>query len=198
MRYVLLLIFLNSIDKTFSQNSKDFHDRKQGRWEFTEERDEILGFKPIVECNYLNDTLQGLLKKYDENKILRFEVKMVKGQKQGSAQVFNETGRLICIYDYIDDTMRKRIRIEKKRVIDITEYKSGKVEGFYISFFKNGRMSKKDTYVKGMMDGESIHYYRNGKIKTIRKCKENQYKSFKYYSKRGKLIKNETYSEVPK
>jgi antitoxin component YwqK of YwqJK toxin-antitoxin module len=67
-------------------------------------------------------------------------------------------------------------------------YKKGKADGLYQSYYPTGRLQSETFYAKGQRNGKATFYHENGKVKSEDFYKKNQQDSIsKVYDKEGNL-----------
>jgi hypothetical protein len=171
--------------------------------------------KPIREERYNKDgKLDGMLKKWWDNGILRFEANYKDGKVDGIERVFATNGVLIqetYLKDDLRDGIEKRwtakgiliyedsyknnklngisksYREDDGSLLYEEDYKDGKRNGVSKTYYDNGSLLQEITFKDGKKNGVSKEYYDNGELE-----REKEYKNdvldgdFKFYIK-GKL-----------
>lgn len=166
--FLVIILIIFNFKLSYSQNFIDSLGMKQGIWDFEGNFDSVLFIKPLVQCNYLNDTLHGIYRKFDSRKNLRYEVNYIKGSRIGLGQIFDSKMNLIVLIQYENGLTKTVFRFHKKsKLYEIIEYDFGKKNGLNILFYKNGKPFIKRTYSNGKLNGYYYFYKSNGKIRLI-------------------------------
>lgn len=115
--------------------------------------------------NYRNDKKEGLSVKYYENGHKAEEVFYHKGRRNGVRQLWHQNGQKAQEEFYIDDLLVGYIQAWYETGEKLAKGKAiyGRIvemEGYY----KNGQLRWKDTYKKGLLDGDVVELNEEGKI----------------------------------
>jgi len=95
-----------------------------------------------IECNYLNDKLDGVFRRFYGNGTAELFQEYREGQQHGLNRYFDANGNLL---------------IE-------SNYSNGKVNGAYHEWYPNRRIRSEGQYLHGMIDGKWIYYDLAGNI----------------------------------
>jgi antitoxin component YwqK of YwqJK toxin-antitoxin module len=126
-----------SFSSLFSQdgaNVRDLNNFKQGFWRTKTNH-------AFIECHYLNDTLNGLYRRFFIDGRLAEECSYKKGFLDGDYKLFWKNGQLMVqIY-----------------------YQNGLAEGIYNAYYENGLLWKTINYKNGTFNGKIFLYSKKGK-----------------------------------
>jgi antitoxin component YwqK of YwqJK toxin-antitoxin module len=120
--------------------NKKWERQKQGRWEFYDERGQLIRFE-----NYKDNVLQGESKVFYKNGQLSHELIYVNGKLNGPFQEFNSDGKLAKKGAYLEDNFN----------------------GVVVFYDVNGSKSKEGKFVKGKKEGEWSYYAPSGQLEAI-------------------------------
>lgn len=161
-RLIFLLILMVS-GYTFSQNQVDSDGKRHGHWKVNFEGTS----NPKFEGNFEHGQEVGTFKFYKKgfydhpSAILNFE----KGRDSVQATYYTQQGKPISEGKLID---RKRegkwvYYHQKSDSIMMTEfYRNDKLHGLQKTYYTNGQLAEKTSYVEGVRHGESCIYAKNG------------------------------------
>jgi len=156
----LLSIFLIIISASslFSQeNLRDKNNLRQGFWKFKQG-------KSLVECHYLNDTLQGSYKRFVKGRI-REESNYIKGNLDGPYKLYWKNGKVMVDMTFTDgrpDGVHYAYDI-KGKPWKFINYENGVFDGKYVLYYE-GRKLYEANFVNGILDGDFFEYYPNGQV----------------------------------
>lgn len=112
---------------------------------------------------YVNNIKEGILYKYFKSGNVHYQKKYVNNQASGKAYEFDDKHNIITIETYKQGVLNKIQRVNRT---DIKEFK----QGLWVWFNKNKVIIKQGTFTHGVKHGY-----------------------FKYYDRKGKLLKTEKY-----
>lgn len=130
--------------------SKEFYNygKKEGNWQQYYSNGKI-----SEEASYKNNLETGKKINYDES---GFKV------SEKSFEIIKSDTSEIAVKYGVERRWQKGILVYE------TNYLLGKENGERKSFYNNGMLSQVQTFKDDLLDGESIEYYENGQIKSIR------------------------------
>lgn len=193
MRNTILFcgLFLSCLT-IFSQeyNKFDEHGRRHGKWQKKYENSNQLRYegtfehgKEIGEFKFYkpssgnSPTATKLFsKKHDTVKVKYFS-KKGKVISEGNMIVKNREG----IWTYYHN--------DSKKVMMTEVYRSGKLHGDQLTYFENGQLTEKSSYIEGKRQGKRIIYSEKGTtLKEFMYENDQLHGETKYYDTEGKLI----------
>jgi antitoxin component YwqK of YwqJK toxin-antitoxin module len=149
-----------------AQNILDTMNMRQGPWLYEGPFDSTLMIYPIIKCNYINDTLDGLYEKIDENNIVRLRMYLRKGLREGGSEMFDKKGNVSIYHKYSNDTLKLVIIFDKKqRIYKYYETNNNHLDGLNLLFHNNGKVFIKCNYLNGKLNGDYFTYKKSGKLK---------------------------------
>ncbi|MEA1887334.1 MAG: hypothetical protein U9N72_09005 [Bacteroidota bacterium] len=104
---------------------------------------------------YASDKRQGTVYIYYPDGSVKQTIPYLDGKKQGLSKEYNEEGKVITLYEYNNDFMISRERINRKD-------SEGIKQGPWKEFYDNGNIKKEMTYRNGMLHGYYKEYNQNG------------------------------------
>lgn len=144
----------NGIKERYKNNGKldskeiYYYGKKVGNWESYHPNGNL-----SMISEYKNNLQTGKSMAYDENGNKIFEV-TYEIIKMDSTDVSVKTG--------------KEYRWQKNILVSETNYINGKENGIRKSYYPSGNIASLQAIVDDLLQGESIEYYENGKIKSVR------------------------------
>jgi len=109
----------------------------------------------------------------------------------------NGNPKRVCVYSGKGESrelLRETTYYENKQVMITGEFKNGKREGHWASFYQDGTKWSEANYVNGLRDGRNVTYFENGKIRyegTFRQ--DNRAGMWRFYDETGKLLQEVQY-----
>jgi len=108
----------------------------------------------------------------------------------------------VCIYKGKGENremIQETTYYENKQMQMDGEFKDGKRNGLWISWYVNGKKWSEGTYKNGMSDGKRITYFENGKVRYEGMYKNDQrVGKWRFYDETGKLLAEQDFSAVQK
>ena len=153
-------------------------------------------------CNYINDLQEGEYKIYYKSGKIRQIGNLKKSEIFGITKRYNEDGRINNTLEYEDGKLVQQIFFYdnggKENVLDIVDDELNKVTSFnklgeittIANHYKSGERKYVSNYLNGALDGESIAYFKSGKVAVIKIYSNGDFKSTIVFDKFG----NEMYS----
>jgi antitoxin component YwqK of YwqJK toxin-antitoxin module len=143
-----------------------------------------------VECELVDNILNGYFKQFDENGNLALEMHFKDGKKHGELTKYYSDGTVETVINFEDDKMSGTMETYKNEQITMKAQYSedkmhGSVENFYASPYGNGVM-RTATYEDGELDGEELVYHESGCL-----IKQAEYKD-------GELVQKPNHFDLPK
>jgi len=202
MRTLKLIIFVFTINITlFAQiNQIDSKGRKQGIWQKTYPKSEVLQYKgqfrddkPVgtFEFYYPGGQLKAIIEHlsdgrharatyYFENKMLMTEGFYLDQKKDSTWVNYNEEGLVLAVESFKKDKLsgkkviyylEDQIETEKLNPLSVANYKNDTLHGDYREYFSTGKLKQIGKYENGKIVGEWKEYYPNGSIFKVSKFK---------------------------
>jgi antitoxin component YwqK of YwqJK toxin-antitoxin module len=202
MRTLKLIIFVFTINITlFAQiNQTDSKGRKQGIWQKTYPKSEVLQYKgqfrddkPVgtFEFYYPGGQLKAIIEHlsdgrharatyYFENKMLMTEGFYLDQKKDSTWVNYNEEGLVLAVESFKKDKLsgkkviyylEDQIETEKLNPLSVANYKNDTLHGDYREYFSTGKLKQIGKYENGKIVGEWKEYYPNGSIFKVSKFK---------------------------
>ena len=104
---------------------------------------------------YANDMRQGTAYLYYPNGSVRQSIPYIEGKKQGLSREYDEEGNIITLYEYNNDFLVSRERINR---FD----ENGDKQGPWKEFYDNGNIKKEMTFRNGLLHGYYKEYNERG------------------------------------
>ena len=208
---VPLLIFSQS------QNQVDATGRKQGKWiktyyngkvryigQFSDDRP-YGEFKYFYESGALHavnefsdDGVIAQSKMFHENGAPMAEGKYIRQKKEGLWRYYSDIdSSLIAEENYQKGILHgKSINYypETGKPAEIFEFKNGKRDGPYLTFFPDGSTMTEGTYKNDQLDGEFTLFYPDGKIQLKGQYKDGQQVgNWNYFDEEGNAIREDAF-----
>jgi antitoxin component YwqK of YwqJK toxin-antitoxin module len=205
MRTLKLIIFVFTINITlFAQiNQIDSKGRKQGIWQKTYPKSEVLQYKgqfrddkPVGTFEYyypggqlkaiiehLSDGRHARATYYFENKMLMTEGFYLDQKKDSTWVNYNEEGLVLAVESFKKDKLsgkkviyylEDQIETEKLNPLSVANYKNDTLHGDYREYFSTGKLKQIGKYENGKIVGEWKEYYPNGSIFKVSKFKDDR------------------------
>jgi len=171
--------------KSYNQNGKlkSEGNRKNfeldSLWKFYDQDGKVL-----LEINYQDGKKNGIKSTYTENEVTRElfkndikdgytriyfkdgkikqEIPFIKGQEQGFGKEYNTDGLIITVTEYKKGFIVDRLRINRTDA-------SGKKQGRWFTFYKNGNLQSEINYKDDLKHGYFKEYAENGDLLRIQK-----------------------------
>lgn len=217
MRKLKFIFFVFSVNFSLlaQPNQTDSKGRKQGIWQKTYTKSEVLQYKgqflddkPVgtFEYFYPSGQLKATIEHhpngrnarayfYFENKMLMTEGFYLDQKKDSTWVNYNEEGLVLGVESFKNDKLNGKkviyylegqVETEKLNPLSVATYKNDTLDGDYKEYFSTGKLKIIGNYKNGKLIGEWKEYYPNGSIFKISKYKENQLHGWSYtYSKDG-------------
>lgn len=202
MRTLKLIIFVFTINITlFAQiNQTDSKGRKQGIWQKTHPKSEVLQYKgqfrddkPVGTFEYyypggqlkaiiehLSDGRHARATYYFENKMLMTEGFYLDQKKDSTWVNYNEEGLVLGVESFKKDKLNGKkviyylegqVETEKLNPLSVANYKNDTLHGDYREYFSTGKLKQIGKYENGKIVGEWKEYYPNGSVFKVSKFK---------------------------
>lgn len=130
--------------------------------------------KLFLEITYLNGEKNGIAKcYYPESTTVNWVNYYTNDKLNGICQEMNEKGMLIkedTFTNGIKDGVERRY--ENDNIIEETMYKHNEKNGFHREFYKNYKVKNECTYKNDLLDGYFISYDKDGEIITKTKYRK--------------------------
>lgn len=167
-----------------------------------------------------NGQLQGEMKTYFSNGVLKENVNYDNGKANGKYTIYYSNGQIKQTGIYVNDQIEGEVisyfpagaikgkHYYKKDILDgeaidyyetgvkkdVINYKNGKAEGKIQLFYKNGALEEERPYVSDQRSGLCKVYYPSGKIKIDASYKEDKEDGeWKWYWENGNVLKKGFY-----
>ncbi len=160
---------------------------KDGIWQ------EYLNGQLICAISYYEGSFHGISSWYAEsgNKPVR-SVEYEHGIAQRKTLIENENGKKIQIDGTVDkyenwDGLRVSTNMESN-IVEKAHYKSGYLQGEYLSYYSDGQVEKQGIYEEGKRVGQFRLYHSNGNLKSVLEYsgKENEPLNYQHFYENGK------------
>ncbi len=205
MRTLKFIIFVFTINITlFAQiNQTDSKGRKQGSWQKTYAKSDVLQYKgqfrddkPVGTFEYyypggqlkaiiehLSDGRHARANYYFENKMLMTEGFYLDQKKDSTWVNYNEEGLVLAVESFKKDKLNGKkviyyledqIETEKLNPLSVANYKNDTLHGDYREYFSTGKLKQIGKYENGKIVGEWKEYYPNGNIFKVSKFKDDR------------------------
>jgi antitoxin component YwqK of YwqJK toxin-antitoxin module len=205
MRTLKLIIFVFTINITlFAQiNQTDSKGRKQGIWQKTHPKSEVLQYKgqfrddkPVGTFEYyypggqlkaiiehLSDGRHARATYYFENKMLMTEGFYLDQKKDSTWVNYNEEGLVLGVESFKKDKLNGKkviyylegqVETEKLNPLSVANYKNDTLHGDYREYFSTGKLKQIGKYENGKIVGEWKEYYPNGSVFKVSKFKDDR------------------------
>lgn len=206
MRYLIPFIFFLATIKTSLSaqiNQTDSKGRKQGNWQKTYPKSDVLQYKgqfrddkPVgtFEYFYPGGQLKATIEHYPNGRHARanyyFENKMLMtegfylDQKKDSTWVnYNEEGLVLGVESFKKDKLNGKkviyylegqVETEKLNPLSVANYLNDTLHGEYKEFFSTGKLKLTGKYQNGKYVGDWKEYYPNGILFKVTKYKDNR------------------------
>lgn len=168
-RSILIVFFIMHVSGAISQSSIDSLGKKQGIWIVNIQYDSITELRNVfVQCEFKNDTLNGIYRVFDENEILRYEAFFFEGNRNGLGYIYDSDFNVRRVYTYYNDEVISLIYFdERNRLIETRGFMNKEWIGINSIFHSNGKMMRRSIFVGGKRNGRETIFNRKGKIRTI-------------------------------
>lgn len=125
--------------------------------------------KPLVISKelYVNDKREGISYYYFNNGNIKEEITYAQGIKQGSGREFDEKGNIITLFEYHDNFLIARQRINRFDAM-------GRKQGDWIIFYPTGKVSKEMRYIDDKLEGLYKEFNESGNLILSLKYKEGK------------------------
>lgn len=169
--------------KDIYQDSYDLNKRELLWCDKKYLNNELLESTAFVDCIKMHEIYSGNLKVYEERidlvtKQKIMELRYKNNLKHGDCFSWYNNGELESAENWAEG-----ILVTKK-----TYKKNGKIVGYT----REGKIEKVEIFADDLLDGESVYYHSNGKIRLTAEYKKGQLNGFvKHYDKSGVLELNE-------
>ena len=108
----------------------------------------------------------------------------------------------VCIYKGKGENremIRETIFYENRQMQMDGEYKDGKRNGLWVSWYMNGKKWSEGTFKNGKSEGRRVTYFENGKVRYDGAYKNDQrVGKWRFYDETGKLLAEQDYSAPQK
>ncbi len=217
LKLIIFVLTINSM--LFAQiNQTDSKGRKQGIWQKTYPKSDVLQYKgqfrddkPLgtFEYYYPSGQFKAIIEHHPDGRHARatyyFENKMLMtegfylDQKKDSTWVnYNEDGLVLGVESFKMDKLNGKkviyylegqVETEKLNPLSVANYKNDTLHGEYREFFSTGKLKQMGKYENGKIVGEWKEYYPNGSILKVSKFKDDRLHGWATsYSKDGEEI----------
>ncbi len=119
-----------------------------------------------TEVPFSNDTINGTLKMYYDNKGIQAEFPYTNGKINGIAYEYDIDGKQIASYTYKNGVKHGLAKAFDKNGVTLVEmtYSDGKINGILKEYFKNGNIHSEIPYVNNQKQGVAKVYTENGQL----------------------------------
>lgn len=133
--------------------------------------------KPQRIEHYLKGKKNGITEQYDVNGNLQQRIEYLNNLQTGKSEIWNAKGNktyeanfkiLKTDTNQVSVKHGKEMYWENDQLISETGYVDGYIEGVRKSYSKQGKITQINTFKHGLLDGETLEYYDNGQIKSIK------------------------------
>jgi len=230
MKTLKLIIFVFSVNFSLlaQLNQTDSKGRKQGIWQKTYPKSEVLQYKgqfrddkPIgtFEYFYPGGQLKATIEHhpnggyaranyYFENKMLMTEGFYLDQKKDSTWVNYNEEGLVLGVESFKKDKLNGKkviyylegqVETEKLNPLSVANYLNDTLHGEYREYFSTGKLKQIGKYENGKIVGEWKEYYPNGSIFKVSKFKNDRLHGWiTSYSKDGEEIGKTLYQNGEK
>ena len=108
---------------------------------------------------YAADKRQGIAHLYYADGSVKQTIPYIDGKKQGLSKEYDEEGNIITLYEYNNDFLINRERINRKDEEDVKQ-------GSWKEFYDGGNVKREMTYRDGLLHGYYKEYSEKGKLIT--------------------------------
>lgn len=140
------------------QEGKYYRGDKIGIWNYYNEDGKI-----YLREEYVHGKLHGKRVFYHKNENPETETTYFHGRKDGWLSRFSEDGLLVSKIRYSDDIMMEYTYEDKSGQL-VAPISIAGGNGKMVTYFRNGNLSSKMTYVDGDLNGDQTYYHSNGKV----------------------------------
>jgi antitoxin component YwqK of YwqJK toxin-antitoxin module len=166
-------------------------NRRTGLWKFytVSGKTEQTGF-------YNNGRPDGLWKWYFENGAILREEEYFQGQRDGAYTEYSIAGDIIGQGQYSDGERNGDWKFKSGDNTEEGKYIIGLKDGQWKSYYTDGTLRFKGSYVQGNPEGEHLYYYESGKIKEEQFYKTGiRQKTWKKFDEEGMPVLTITYKD---
>jgi len=205
MKTLKLIIFVFSVNFSLiaQLNQTDSKGRKQGVWQKTYPKSEVLQYKgqfrdnkPVGTFEYFypggelkatiehhSDGRHARANYYFENKMLMTEGFYLDQKKDSTWVNYNEEGLVLGVESFKMDKLNGKkviyylegqVETEKLNPLSVANYLNDTLHGEYREYFSTGKLKQIGKYENGKIVGEWKEYYPNGSIFKVSKFKNDR------------------------
>lgn len=215
---LIFFVFLVNLSLLAQPNQTDSKGRKQGVWQKTYPKSEVLQYKgqfrdnkPVGTFEYFypggelkatiehhSDGRHARANYYFENKMLMTEGFYLDQKKDSTWVNYNEEGLVLGVESFKMDKLNGKkviyylegqIETEKLNPLSVANYLNDTLHGEYREYFSTGKLKQIGKYENGKIVGEWKEYYPNGSIFKVSKFKNDRLHGWiTSYSKDGEEI----------
>lgn len=159
---LLLLVFTFSFSQ---ENQMDSSGKRHGLWKGYHEKTKKLRY----EGNFDHGKELGVFKYYADNKENTLMATRDFSQGDGSCYtVFYDTKKFKVsegnLVNKKPEGLWKYYHFESDKIMNLENYKNGKLNGEKNVYYKNGQIAEKSYYKAGSLDGKYVKYAENGNL----------------------------------
>lgn len=151
---VLVLLMMFSIF-AYAQNEVDENGLRQGEWLYNTEPDSTLGIyeSSLISSYWVNDTMDGFYRIFTDE-VLRYEVYVNKGKREGLGYVYNRRGNIARIYSFANDTLKLvTLFNDQGRISSILSVNGDENDGINLEFYNKGMLNRARYFIDGKLEG---------------------------------------------
>jgi antitoxin component YwqK of YwqJK toxin-antitoxin module len=166
-------------------------NRRAGLWKFynASSKVEQTGY-------YNNGRPDGLWKWYYDNGAILREEEYFQGQRDGAYTEYSETGDIVGQGQYSDGERNSDWKFKAGDNMEEGKYIIGLKDGFWKSYYLEGKLRFKGNFIQGNPDGQQLFYYENGKLKEEQFYKMGiRQKTWKKFDEEGSPVLTITYKD---
>ena len=200
---LIFFVFLVNLSLLAQPNQTDSKGRKQGVWQKTYPKSEVLQYKgqfrdnkPVGTFEYFypggelkatiehhSDGRHARANYYFENKMLMTEGFYLDQKKDSTWVNYNEEGLVLGVESFKMDKLNGKkviyylegqVETEKLNPLSVANYLNDTLHGEYREYFSTGKLKQIGKYENGKIVGEWKEYYPNGSIFKVSKFKNDR------------------------
>ncbi len=142
-------------------------------------------------ANYVDNEIDGEFVEYYTDGIVRAKLTFKEGKKEGKGEIYYHDGQLDVVKNYLNDELHGDFKEYhyNGQIYKEGKYVEDKAEGIWKTYYSNGQLESEKNYVKGKINGIVKEYDRDGKLHNEFTYKKGIIIAYKFYDKKGNVIK---------
>lgn len=125
----------------------------------------------MSERTYKDGSLDGTLREYDENGVLRLQGQFTDGRKDGVFERFDSSGTLLWVKTFSNDTLNglsaEFYSGSANDTSKVWMYQSGQLNGAARVYYESGGLARSEYWEDGLLQDTAKSYYSDGKLKIV-------------------------------